>query len=175
MVLMYIVQAAGEATKYQPPNIAEFDGAQDGRLPQSRPRGRQGQSSQAPISPASQAMTLMTAFFEAQAKVSVMPSAATAVPHSVTMPSRFPAHPLPLPGDELHRFLEDFYLAKGIDIRHSQSVLNTSAITPDIVSHMHVERVREVTGLLEGHALKFQVFGKEWSAVLAEGRASTTS
>jgi len=175
MVPMYIVKAAGEATKYQPPNIAEFDGAQDGRLPQSRSRGRQAQSSQAPVSPASQAMSLMTAFFEAQAKASVPPSSTAVVPRSATMPPCYPAHPLPLPGDELRRFLEDFFLVKGIDICDCRSALDSSAITPDIVSHMSVVRLRELTGLLEGHVLKLQVFGKEWSAVLAEGRAATTA
>lgn len=173
MVLMCIAKAAGEATKYQPPNIAEFDGAQDGRLPQSRSHGRQAQSSQAPVSPASQAMSLMTAFFEAQAKASVPASTTAAIPHSVTTLSRYPAHPLPLLGDELRRFLQDFFLVKGIDIRDCQSTLDSSAITPDIISHMSVSRLCELTGLLEGHVLKLQVFGKEWSVFLAEGRAAT--
>src|ERR1700727_3093595 len=63
-------QAAGEATKYQPPNIPDFDGVNDTGPSMSRSRGRSGPTAQPTAAPSSsaaaeQAMSLMTAFFAA--------------------------------------------------------------------------------------------------------------
>ena len=65
-------QAAGECTKYKPPNIAEFDGVQDGSLAPIRPRARNMavKFTAAEPSAAEQALTMMSAFFAAQAKAS---------------------------------------------------------------------------------------------------------
>jgi hypothetical protein len=42
LALNLFFQAAHVATKLVPPNISEFDGSRDGRLPGPRPRGRAG-------------------------------------------------------------------------------------------------------------------------------------
>jgi len=116
-----------------------------------------------------QAMNLMTAFFAVQAKAPAL------VPAAPTLPLPLDRHgpslhtfPLPTPEAEVQRFLEDFHRLKGIDIINCQAAFEASALTPDILPHLSVVRVTELTGLQEGHAIKLQVFSKQWVASLEE-------
>ena len=113
----------------------------------------------------------MTAFFAMQAKTPAFAAPVEALP----LPSdrRGPSlltFPLPSPTAEVQRFLEDFRRLKGIDITTCQAAFEASALTPDILPHLSVTRVTELTGLLEGRAIKLQVFGKQWAASLEEAR-----
>ncbi|KIM71956.1 hypothetical protein PILCRDRAFT_93651 [Piloderma croceum F 1598] len=109
--------AAGEATKYQPPNIPDFDSAHDGGGTMSRSRGHSGPVAQPTAGPSSstaeQAISMMTAFFSAQAKAP--PAAAPVLPEPIFAPPPIRQHnqslvtfPLPTPAIEVQRFLEDF-------------------------------------------------------------------
>ena len=172
-----LLQAAGEATKYQPPNIPDFDGMHNGTNSISRARGRTGLSSQAASmntstssSAAEQAMSMMSAFFTAQAKVAAPPPTGLLLPPPQASRQHTPllTFPLPTPAAELQRCLEDFRQLKGIDIIGCRATLEASALSPDIFPHLTVARITELTGLAEGHAIKLQVFGKQWSTSLEE-------
>jgi hypothetical protein len=151
----------------------------------SRSCGRAGTSFQAPapthvavagssVSPADQAMSMMTAFFTAQAKASApAPTPALSAmlpPPSVPAPRliNFPLPPLPPPAEELQRFLEDFRQAKGINITSCRPIFEQSALTQDVIPYLTIARITELVGLLEGHAVKLQMFGKQWVASLEE-------
>jgi len=124
---------------------------------------------------------MMTAFFVAQAKAS-LPVAAPIIPEPIFGSPPVRQHirslltfPLPTPAAEVQRFLEDFWRLKGIDIIDRRAVLEASALTPDILSHVTLARVTELTGLQEGHAIKLQVFGKQWATSLEEARLTDGS
>jgi hypothetical protein len=121
---------------------------------------------------------MMTAFFSAQAKAP--PAAAPVLPVFAPPPIRqrnqsLVTFPLPTPAIEVQRFLEDFRRLKGIDIIDCRAVLEASALTPDILSHLTLSRVTELTGLQEGHAIKLQIFGKQWAVSLEEARLADGS
>jgi hypothetical protein len=114
---------------------------------------------------------MMTAFFATQAKTPAFAAPVEALP--LPLDRRGPSlltFPLPAPTAEVQRFLEDFRRLKGIDITTCQAAFEASALTPDILPHLSVTRVTELTGLLEGRAIKLQVFGKQWAASLEEAR-----
>jgi hypothetical protein len=144
----------------------------------SRSRGRTGPTVQTNAGPSStaaeKAIDLMMAFLTAQANASAAPAFAAPVePLPLPLDRRGPSlltFPLPTPMAEVQRFLEDFHRLKGIDITTCQAVFEASALTPDILPHLSVARVTELTGLQEGHAIKLQVFGKQWAASLEEAR-----
>jgi hypothetical protein len=89
------------------------------------------------------------------------------IPHQMMAP-----HPamspmeIPLPGEELHACLITFKASKGIDLLHIESSLVDLDLTPDILGNMSVSRLCIVTGAIEGHIWKFQVFATDWSAQL---------
>jgi hypothetical protein len=124
-------------------------------------------------------MNMMTAFFAAQTKPA--PAPPFGAPIALSLPPadrRGPSlltFPLPTPSNELHRFLEDFCRLKGIDIRACQAAFEASAFTPDILPHISVTRLTELTGLPEGHVVKLQIFGKQWAASLEEARLADGS
>jgi len=170
--------AAGEATKYQPPNIPDFDGVNDAGLSMSRSRGRSGPTAQTVSGPSSsaaeQAMNMMTAFFAAQTKPAPAPAFAAPIElPPLPIDRRGPSlltFPLPAPSAEFQRFLEDFRRLKGINILAHQVAFEASAFTPDILPHVSVARLTELTGLPEGHVIKLQIFGKQWATSLEEAR-----
>jgi hypothetical protein len=115
-------------------------------------------------------MSMMTAFFAAQAKASVQAPTPAAMPPPSVPATRLVNFPLPPPAEELRRFLEDFRRVKGIDITACIPIFEQSALTPDIIPYLTVARITELGGLLEGHAVKLQMFGKEWVTSLEEQR-----
>jgi hypothetical protein len=118
-------------------------------------------------------MSVITAFFEAQAKASAARRATSPI-ERIVLPAaseqsrakHIVAFPLPTPAAELQRFLEDFRRLKGIDVLSSCAALAAAAIRPGLLTYLSLTRLMELTGLLEGQALLMQVFGREWSASL---------
>jgi len=130
-------------------------------------------------SAAEQAMNMMTAFFAAQTKPAPAPAFAAPIvlpplPTDRCGPSLL-TFPLPIPSAEFQRFLEDFRRLKGIDILAQRVTFEASAFTPDILPHISVARLTELTGLPEGHVIKLQIFGKQWAMSLEEARLADGS
>ena len=115
---------------------------------------------------------MMTAFFAAQAKTPSTVAAPSAPPFPPASQRNLSllTFPLPIPVAEIQRFLEDFRCLKGIDIINCQAALEASALSPDILPHLTIARLMELTGLQEGHVIKLQVFGKQWATSLEEAR-----
>lgn len=124
------------------------------------------------LSAADRALTVMAAFFAAQAK------ATTPVPAPVEPIEQPPvralpcvqlvALPFPPPAMELLQFIKDLNHIKGIDVHGLHAVLEASAITPHLLAHLGLNCMMELMGLLEGHALTMQLFSKEWAVSLDE-------
>ena len=158
--------AAGEATKYQPPNIPDFDGALDGSSTLSRPRGRTGPApapapAPAPSTSTDQAIKFMKAFFAAQARNSALVPpipATTGIVHAFPLSHSLYHHP---PTQEIETFLVDFLRLKGINITGHQTTLEEPGITPDVIPDMSIVWTIALTGLLEGQAVKLQKFAEE--------------
>lgn len=116
----------------------------------------------------------MTAFFAAQTKPAPAPAFAAPIElPPLPIDRRGPSlltFPLPAPSAEFQRFLEDFRRLKGINILAHQVAFEASAFTPDILPHVSVARLTELTGLPEGHVIKLQIFGKQWATSLEEAR-----
>lgn len=185
--LTSVSQAAGDATKHEPPNTSDFDGSRDGRLSDSRPRGRTGPrpssiSAPAPVGGPSNDMTalLMAAlipFITNQLAPNTIAPTVAAMPHIALTPPTTPRKavsltaplsPAPDTGLELHACLGDFLTSKGIDLTGTEAALMELELTPDIVSEVPVARLCEVMGAIEGRVRKFQVFCREWSARLED-------
>ena len=122
-------------------------------------------------------MSVMTAFFEAQAKASAAHHAPSPI-ERIVLPAaseqsrakHIVAFPLPTPAIELQRFLEDFQCLESIDVLSLYATLMAAAIRPGLLTHLSLTRLMELTGLLEGQALLMQVFSREWSASLEHQR-----
>ncbi|KAG1860347.1 hypothetical protein F4604DRAFT_1930239 [Suillus subluteus] len=172
-------EAAGDATKHEPPNTADFDGAHDGRLTDVKPRGRTGPRSSS-SSASDHTALLMAAMLplltkhltppnhDAPSTSSLVPTPATPS-HVKNVPS--PMSPVPDNGLEIHACLGDFFTRKGINLLASETVLMDLELTPDIVPEVPVARLCEVLSAVEGCIIKFQVFCKEWNARLEEKRS----
>ncbi|KAJ7088713.1 hypothetical protein C8R44DRAFT_649479, partial [Mycena epipterygia] len=174
--------AAGDTMKHEPPDVAEFDGARDGRLTNARPRGRGGPRSAGASSSmdTSASELLMAAILTNLAPRSVAPaSASTIMP---TTPPRTPLanlpatpqkpappmFPIPTTSSELHTCLTDFLKVKAIDILSCESSLATLELTPAIISEVPISRLKDITGAVEGRLWSFQIFCREWCLRPAE-------
>ena len=120
-------------------------------------------------------MSLVSAFFTAQAKASVPPPAVPPVLHISRPQVSLVTSPLPTPAAELPRFLEDFCRVKGIDIIGHSAAFEAAALSPDLFPHLTVARIIEITSLPEGHAIKLQIFAQQWSASLEAARLADSS
>jgi hypothetical protein len=124
-------------------------------------------------------MSVITAFFEAQAKASAARHAPSPI-ECIALPAApersranyIVAFPLPTPATELQCFLQDFQCLKGIDVISSVATLTAATIGPGLLTHLSVTHMMELTGLLEGHALLMQVFGRKWSMSLEHQRTT---
>lgn len=197
MLKFIVPQAAFEASKFVPPNTADFDCARDGRVASARPRGRPSVSSTPGASSVSSNLvslqaTLMAAVvpilantlqasFAASSSSSALLSSSVLAPPSVppsapSTPSRPrqtrepPLSPSPSPGMELDACVTDFLTTKGIDVFDATPRLHELDLTPDIINDVPVARLIEVMGLVEGQVRKFQRFCKEWVERLDEKR-----
>lgn len=82
-----------------------------------------------------------------------------------------PPSPMPNIGFELRACLSDFAETKGIDMTGCEDALSVLEFTPDIIPHVSVARLCEVTSAVEGRVVKLQAFCKVWYAGLEEKRA----
>lgn len=159
-------QAAGDATKHEPPNIPEFDGARDGRISNVKARGRSGPySSQALASSGDANSLLMAALLPLLGGLSRKRSRSPS-PKRATPQASPPASPMPASGAELRSCLSDFAATKGVDMTASEDALMALDLTPDIIPSVPVDRLTKVTGAVEGRVLKLQAFCTEWQACL---------
>ncbi|KAI0794060.1 hypothetical protein C8Q74DRAFT_1365587 [Fomes fomentarius] len=170
--------AAGEATKYIPPNNSDFDGVVG-----PKPRGTLGpHSAAAPsVGDPTQALLLgLMPLFTALAGQQLV-SAHTAGPSvfSLGNPPRTPAHvsqrsplssPLQPDDNELHQFLVALLAKKDIDLLACESQLAALDFTPDILPVVEVSQLKEVTGATDGKLIKMQLFAKEWTKRQEEKR-----
>ena len=175
MTLKLFIQAAGDCTKHEPPNTADFDGARDGRLTEWKTRGRIGPRSSASVpasTPASNDATiLLMAALIPLITNQLTPKATTSV-STLTPPTTprktkvvtTPFSPAPNAGLELHACLGDFLASKGIDLTGAEGALMELELTLDIVFEVPIARLCEVISVIEGRVRKFRVFCKEWSA-----------
>jgi len=75
---------------------------------------------------------------------------------------------MPAPTSELQVCLADFARIKNVDIMGSEPALNALDIMPDIIPHVPVARLCDITGAVEGQIYKFQAFCRDWSHRLEE-------
>lgn len=169
------LKVAGDATKHEPPNTPSFDGARDGQLTDSKPRGRSGQrhargSTPSPSNDSSALIlaTMLPLLTSYLANAQPMPTAPKTPVRA--KPAINPLSPAPDVGTELHACMGDFLRSKGINILASEPVLMELELTPDIVADVPVARLVEVMGTVEGRVRKFQLFCREWNARLVEKR-----
>lgn len=162
-------QAAGEATKHEPPNSTSFDGARDGRLLQTKARGRSGPNAAAQPQmgvSAESVVQIMAALAPAWAAVNRkrgLSDAALLTPPSRPVAKRAKVlSPLPKHEQELHACLEDFSKAHGIDLTMHEAALTDDDYTPDIISDIDDMRLRDMFKVTNGIVLKFKKFCREW-------------
>ncbi|KAJ7106874.1 hypothetical protein C8R43DRAFT_1140426 [Mycena crocata] len=170
--------AAGDATKHEPPNIEEFDGARDGRLSNTRPRGRAGPRSSEASSSSSNELLMAALIANLTPRTVAPPPASFELPTTPprtassvlpTTPRKAqPLSPIPTTSSELHSCLNDFLKAKSIDILACESALANLELTPAIIADVPVSRLCEITGVVEGRLWSFQNYCREWCARLAE-------
>lgn len=99
-----------------------------------------------------------------------IPDPTTPTRVQITTAPSIPRSPAPAAGEELHHFLIDLVKFKRIDIVEKERVLTSLDLTPDIIPNIPLLRFCELTGLLEGGALKVQKYCKEWFARVEEKR-----
>ncbi|KIJ96371.1 hypothetical protein K443DRAFT_107389, partial [Laccaria amethystina LaAM-08-1] len=168
--------AAHVATKLVPPNISEFDGSRDGRLPGPRPRGRAGPglSATAPNQQLGDMMQFISGLLPLLGKVSrkrahsessspIRCSPFTPVRKAPISP---PLSPIPTANSELRSCLSDFAEAKGIDLTACEEALTALDLTPDIIPDVPVQRLCDIAHATEGQILKLHAFCRGWNARL---------
>jgi hypothetical protein len=170
-------QAAGDATKHEPPNTTDFDGVRDGRLANVKSRGRTGPRSATSSDTNALLMAAILPLLMNHLPSNPQPLATTSLRITTppSTPSRTnhtatPLSPAPDVDMELHACLGDFLKSKGINLLASLDALKELELTPDIVADVPVVRLCEVMGAVEGRVRKFQVFCKEWNARLEDKR-----
>jgi hypothetical protein len=190
----HLSKAAGECTKFEPPNTAEFDGPRNGRIGGVRPRGRTGPHTAvvAPsaLPPAGSDLSAVLAAVLLPILANIagnIPSAKRArspsptpglqaTPCTPRTPKRtrrmsIPLLPVPLKGKEIPACLNAFLLEKGVDLTMCEDALYALDFTPDIIPTIAVSHLCEVTGAVEGQSIKFQAFCAAWSKRLDAARA----
>ncbi|KAJ6481124.1 hypothetical protein C8R45DRAFT_831641 [Mycena sanguinolenta] len=168
---------AGDATAHEPPNSVEFDGVRDGRL--SCPRGRGGPRLSLGGGPSNSdgdaTMMVLAAVLPLLQNLALRGDPLKTPPRS-DLPAAFPPaprkinplSPIPSTSSELHVCLDDFLKLKSINLLEAESALAALSLTPEIIGQVPVERLREITGAVEGHLWAFQAFCRQWSARLEE-------
>ncbi|GBE82416.1 hypothetical protein SCP_0408000 [Sparassis crispa] len=176
--------AARDCTKHQPPQTVEFDVLWDDCLVSAKPRGRLGPravdtpSPMATVSMLDPASMLMMAITPLVMNLLDRQGASTSSTPQVAQSSSGHHHllllsgaSLPNHGEELVFCLRDFKTVTNVDILNVEDVFKTNAITPSIIREMPVQRLCELSGVLEGHMWQFQSFCKEWCDYVKERRS----
>ncbi|CAE6438267.1 unnamed protein product [Rhizoctonia solani] len=144
--------AAGEATRYVPPNLPEFDGVQVGGLAAPKPRGRAPTCSSASLSPPGSidtSLILVAALVpvistlvqrcEALQMPSPLPAypSATAVPvastSQVMLDGATPPSPPSTPDSHIKDCLVAFKAKSGIDLLRHVDALKHRDLTPNVI------------------------------------------
>ncbi|KAG1842365.1 hypothetical protein DFJ58DRAFT_732046 [Suillus subalutaceus] len=149
--------AAGDATKHEPPNTADFDGARDGQLTDVKPCGCTGPRSSS-SSTSDHTALLMAVMLPLLTKHLTSPNHDAPSTSSLVPTPATPSHVKNVPSP-----------MKGINLLASKTVLMDLELTPDIIPEVPVAHLCEVLSAVEGRIIKFQVFCKEWNARL-EGK-----
>ena len=179
MLFLIFLQAAGDATKHEPPNGNAFDGARDGCIVAIKPRGRVGPFPQttadAPVFPNFTQQTLallmssLTAIVgglgpckrgrsESQSPTRPLPGPSTPKrKKAVTTDS-----PLPEKGLELRACLRDFAKLEGIDFTSYEIPLRMEDYSPDIIPFVEDTEIRRLLDTTSGIAIKLKIFCKNW-------------
>jgi len=178
LALNLFFQAAHVATKLVPPNISEFDGSRDGRLPGPRPRGRAGPglSAATPNQQLGDMMQFISGLLPLLGNMSrkrARSESSSPIRRSPVTPVRKapvspPLSPIPTANSELRSCLSDFAEAKGIDLTVCEESLTALDLTPDIIPDVPVQRLCDITHATEGQILKLHVFCRGWNARLEE-------
>ncbi|TDL14115.1 hypothetical protein BD410DRAFT_846335 [Rickenella mellea] len=152
--------AAGEATKYEPPNIAEFDGAANET------------ASSLLLAAVIPLLTNLTrpAIPTTPVRPRVVSTPGTPTKSKAARASLAPDSPAPAAGEELRQFLVDLQRVKSVDIQAKEAALAALDITPDIIPDIPVSRICELVGVTEGVGFKVQKFCRAWNACLEEKR-----
>ncbi|KAG2030297.1 hypothetical protein BDR03DRAFT_1017292 [Suillus americanus] len=88
-----------------------------------------------------------------------------------TCHASIPLSPLPASGSELHACLCDFAEATDIDLSSCEDLLVVMEFIPDVIPDIPVARLCEITGVVEGHLWKLQMFCKDWNSHLLAKKA----
>ena len=175
----HVLQAAGDATKHEPPNGNVFDGARDGRVMAIKPRGPVGPFPQTaadpPLFPDFTQQTLallmssLTAIVgglgprkrgrsESQSPTRPLPGPSTPKRKKVITAES----PLPEKGLELRACLRDFAELEGIDFTSYEIPLHMKDYSPDIIPLVEDAEIRRLLDTTSGVAIKLKNFCKNW-------------
>ncbi|KAG1732927.1 uncharacterized protein EDB91DRAFT_1057805 [Suillus paluster] len=155
--------AAADATKHKPPNTVDFNGLCDGRIDAMKSCGHNGPrlSSSSSPDPTTALLAAVTSLITSQlaSKATLEPSTPTHhCPRAQT-----PFSPIPATGTEIHLCLSAFLQSYDVDLMGSEDVLSSLELTPDIIGDMPVTCLCNLPCVVEGRAMKFQGFAREWS------------
>lgn len=118
---------------------------------------------------ASMAQNASNAFVTPNRKMAI-PEPLTPTKVRITKTIPVPSSPTPTTQEELHRFLLDLANVKKIDILGKEAALEALDLTPDIIPEIPLTRFCDLSGLVEGGALKVQKYAREWYMRLEEKR-----
>ncbi|RDX47813.1 hypothetical protein OH76DRAFT_1419438 [Lentinus brumalis] len=140
--------AAGEATKFVPPNTTDFEG---GQVYYASP----------PYNP--------WVAYPGHQYAPMAPPLAYSSGYMPRTPSRQrprtpPSSPLPARDQEIHQFLVALLAKRDVDLLSCEAALTAQDFTPDILPDVALARLVEVTGAVEGRLMKMQQFAKDWVA-----------
>ncbi len=167
------MKAAGETSKYEPPNIAAFDGSRSTLSSGPKARGRAGPNSiasSAAIAPTSDnALAVVLANFlpaliGASRKRSHSPDPHTPVrkcpqPAPLSSPITSPA---PKFDEILHACMIDLATQHGGDFLRIESALQEHDYTPDLIPFVDDAIFANVTQLTAGKIMRLKKLCREW-------------
>ncbi|TEB26329.1 hypothetical protein FA13DRAFT_1795757 [Coprinellus micaceus] len=153
--------AAGEATKYQPPNTEVFDSPRNGV--------GTGSTDLATLQSLVVAALLPTVLAGKKRvrSPSLSPRHYRTPPRASTSHLSPPLSPLPPPGTELEVFLAAFNAKEGINFTSYVSAFEQLDLTPDVIPSADTALIADICMTTIGKALKLKIFGKKWSARFA--------
>lgn len=130
-------------------------------------RGRNGpwlSGSSTQVDPTTVLLAAVTSLITSQiASKSVTASSEPSTPTRHHHRAFAPLSPIPAAGTEIHSCLSAFLDSQGIDLRGSEDVLSMLELTPDIIGDVPVLRLCSLLDVVEGRAMKFQSFSRDWS------------
>ncbi|KAE9399508.1 hypothetical protein BT96DRAFT_761906, partial [Gymnopus androsaceus JB14] len=169
---------AGEETIREPPSLFSFGPATARHT--VRARGRAGPNAAPQAAPATDRDNATTLLLAALAsKMLRSPTLASQSAYVPSSPIRtscstdIPSSPPTAPDSELHACLEQLFIDKQVDFRGdvAENALAALDFSLDVIANVPIQRLCEVTNLIEGRARKLQLFCRSWSTALDQKRA----